>query len=211
MSVSTYSELQSAIASWAHRADLTSIIPDFIRFAENRLYDELLLKNSETEAALTASIGSNAITLPSNYISPIKVWVVVDSERYELHPALPQEFDGDDDNTQPQYWAIDGANLVFDVTCDQAYTVYFRYIAKANLSDSATTNYLLTRRPDLYLAACMVECGRYVRDPLMRDEWEAKYRQAKTELKAAENRARAIVPLRTEIAQQGRTNIFQGE
>jgi hypothetical protein len=41
MSLTTYSELQSSIADWLNRTDLTSQIKDFITIAESRLDREL--------------------------------------------------------------------------------------------------------------------------------------------------------------------------
>jgi len=37
MAISTYSELQTAVKNWSKRADLDSMIPDFIRLAELRV------------------------------------------------------------------------------------------------------------------------------------------------------------------------------
>jgi len=37
MSIATYSELQTAVADWMHRTDLTAKIPDFITLAESRI------------------------------------------------------------------------------------------------------------------------------------------------------------------------------
>ena len=44
MSLSTYSDLQTSIANYLARSDLTSQIPDFITFAENRLRRELRIR-----------------------------------------------------------------------------------------------------------------------------------------------------------------------
>ncbi len=45
MSLSTYSDLQTSIANYLARSDLTSIIPDFITLAENRLRRELRIRH----------------------------------------------------------------------------------------------------------------------------------------------------------------------
>jgi hypothetical protein len=37
MALSTYSDLQTAVATWLHRSDLTAIIPDLITLAETHL------------------------------------------------------------------------------------------------------------------------------------------------------------------------------
>jgi hypothetical protein len=37
MGITNYSELQTAVAKWLHRTDLTAQLPDFITIAENKL------------------------------------------------------------------------------------------------------------------------------------------------------------------------------
>ena len=46
MALSNYSELQSAVADWLERGDLTARIPDFIRLAEVQL-NRLLRTNPQ--------------------------------------------------------------------------------------------------------------------------------------------------------------------
>lgn len=212
MAITTYAELKSAVAAWANRTDLTDPIIDAITMAEARLYDALILKNMERTSTLTATISSNVIALPTNYISPIDLRLLIDTERVVLNPALPQEMPYNPSATQPQYWAIDAGNILFDCPCDKAYTVYFRNVYKSNLSDSATTNYLLDRRPDLYLAASLVELSRYTEDVELFNRWEPKVLASIAAIKAADNRGRGIVPLRTEIVPvMYKPNIFRGE
>lgn len=55
MTISTYAELQTSVASWLHRADLTSQIPDFITLAESKLNRKLRLRAQETTATGTVS------------------------------------------------------------------------------------------------------------------------------------------------------------
>ena len=212
MAITTYAELKSAIADWVHRDDLTSQIIDAITMAESRLYDLLILKNMERTSTLTGTLNSNTVALPSNYISPIDLRILIDTERVVMAPALPQEMPYSPSATQPQYWAIDGSNILFDCPLGEAYTFYFRNVYKSNLSDSNTSNYLLERRPDLYLAASIVELSRYMQDAALFNTWEPKVLSAINGIKAADNRGRGIVPLRTEIVPvMYKPNIYRGE
>jgi hypothetical protein len=212
MAITTYTQLQQAVADWSNLSDLTAYIPDFITLAEARLNDMLLLKNMESDEPLTLVVGQNYVTLPTGYISPIAFWLVINNERLPLDVALPQELEYSPTNGQPRYWAIDGVNVRFDRPAGSAYTAYLRCIKASNLSGSTTTNYLLTRRPDVYLAGCMVEVARFTKDVELFNAWEPKFLKATAELKAAENRARAIVPLRTDVpVMRHHSNIFRGE
>lgn len=212
MAITTYAQLQTAIAGWLHRDDLTTTIPDFITLAEARLNDMLLLKNMETESTLTGVVSQNYVALPTGFVSPICLWIIVDGERLKLDPALPQELPYDTSATQPKYWAIDGENIRFDCPLGSAYSIPLRYIKASNLSDSNTTNALLTKRPDIYLSGAIVEAARYMRSVDLFNTWEPKFVQATNELKAADSRNRSIVPLRTDVPiTTRRANIFRGE
>jgi hypothetical protein len=208
MALTSYTELKAAVADFANRTDLTTAIVDCVTLAEARLYDLMILKDFESDETLTLTTGQNYVALPAGYISPIKLWLIVSTIRVPLQFVLPQELPYDTDNNQPAYWAIDGANVRFDCPASEDFSARLRCVKKSNLSGSVTTNYLLTRRPDIYLAASLVELARYTRDVDLFNTWESKLLKAVAEVKAAESRARAV-PLRTDLG-RGRSNILTG-
>jgi hypothetical protein len=208
MALDSYTNLKAAVADFANRTDLTTPIVDCITLAEARLYDLMILKDFESDETLTLTTGQNYVALPAGFISPIKLWLIVSTVRVPLQFVLPQELPYDTDNNQPQYWAIDGANVRFDCPASENFSARLRCVKKSNLSGSVTTNYLLTRRPDIYLAASLVELARYTRDVDLFNTWESKLLKAVAEVKAAESRARAV-PLRTDLG-RGRSNILTG-
>jgi hypothetical protein len=210
MAITTYAELQTALADWSHRDDLTTKLPDFIALAEARLNDMLLLKDSESEESLTLTQGQNYVALPSGFVSPIALWLIVDGERVALRQVLPEQLPYDTSATQPQDWAIDGVNIRFDCPAGEAYSAKFRMMKTSNLSSTTTSNYLLVRRPDIYLAGGLVEMSRYTQDVELFNIWESRFLKGCSELKAAENRSRAVT-LNTDIPMTRRTNIYRGD
>lgn len=210
MAITTYAQLKTALADWSNRSDLTSYLGDFITVAEGRLNDMLLLKNMEAEESLTLTTDVNYVALPSGYVSDIALWLIVDGERVELEKILPEQLPYYTDSAQPQYWAIDGANIRFDCPALEGYSAKFRMFKASNLSDSVTTNYLLAKRPDIYLAGGLVELARFTNDSELFNRWEPKFLKGTAELKAAENRSREVI-LRTEIGARGRGNIIRGD
>ena len=66
MSISTYSELKTAVANFLARTDLTDQIPDFIQLAEARLSRELESRDQEKRANATLTIGDQYIALPTD-------------------------------------------------------------------------------------------------------------------------------------------------
>ena len=212
MALSSYTELKAAIADTAHRSDLTTPIIDFITQAEARLYDMLLMKDMESDEALTLTTDVNYVALPTGFISPIEFWLIVDSERVPLTWVLPQQLPYYSDSSQPRYCAIDAANIRFDCPSDSGYSAKLRCYKKSNLSGSVASNYLLTRRPDIYLAGSLVELYRYAGDPAKMQMWEQKFQQACSEFKKTEHRNRSIVPLRTDLPMtRGGASILRGE
>ncbi len=65
MAITTYTELQAAIASWLNRGDLTAQIPDFIALAEADINAQFDIRSIETDQALTAVVSSRFVPLPT--------------------------------------------------------------------------------------------------------------------------------------------------
>ena len=143
MTITTYAELQAAAANWLVRADLTQRIPEFITLAEARLNRVLRARLAETEAMLTATVGSRTIPLPAGFAEPLALWIVSAGARTPLRFIEPRLLAASSLQGRPCSWSIDGANLAFDRPCDQAYGLVLRMLAKFALSVSAPTNGLL--------------------------------------------------------------------
>jgi hypothetical protein len=208
--ISTYSTLQSAAAGMLHRGSDTTItanLPLFIQLAEGELFDDLLLKDAETESTLTLTQDVNYVALPSGYVSPIALWLIVDSERVELQPRLPQQLPYTTTSGQPAEYAIDGVNVRFDCPASEAYSAKFRHYATSRLSVSNTSNYLLLKRPELYLYATLKQVALFTKDMNDLGKYSQLYEAAKASVKRAENRNRSMVPLRTEMVTRARFNI----
>ncbi len=173
MAISSYAELKTAISTWTDRNDLTdSQLAEIVALAEAVLNRELQMV--ESDATLTGTIGSRAISISSyDILEPVAVFLVDTDMNREVE--LIQKADGQfpyyTDNGEPSVWSIDGDNINFDCPLDQAYTFRFRYKGKFALSDSVTTNQLLQDAPDVYLAACIVWSGFFVEDTTRIQMW----------------------------------------
>lgn len=208
---STYAGLQTEIADLLHRTDLTSKIPSFITRAEARLNRVSQLRTAETESTLTCVVDSRFIALPSTFTKPIALWIEIDTERNKLESRIPSDLNYSETSGEPEEWAIDGTNIAFDKPADDTYTIYFRHFTKFALSDTVTTNWLLTENPDIYLYAALMESAPYIRDDGRLATWKAMFDMALQELKDSENKNKSIVKLRTEIMTSRSQNILTGE
>ena len=165
--ITSYATLKAAIPGMMKLegdVQITGNVALFIQLAEADFPDRLFPREEEYETTLTGTVSSATIDLPSDYISPIALWITVDSERSLLNKVQPQQLPYDTDDNEPALWAIDGAWIRFDCPCAQAYTFPFRYLRKTDLSDANPTNYLLRRRPDLYLYGALKQAAIFRED-----------------------------------------------
>lgn len=189
MALANYTDLQAAVASWNwNRTDIP--VTDVITLAEARLRREIYVAQGETEAALTAVVDSRYIALPTGFTEPVACFIDYGAGRQHLN-FIDAGMDTVNASGPPTFWAVDGANIAFERPLDQSYDLTLRYIGTWSLSGSAPTNWLLTNAPDVYLAACGVEAGVYLKDTDDAAMWVTKYTDAKDSINAKEARSKS--------------------
>ena len=213
MAITTYSELQTEVAAWAHRTDLSSKMTDFIRIAEKRINSALSSRLGEVEVSIVGTIGSRYIALPSGYISNRGLWLTTYGNRIEIEYVTPELIPAiDTSNGQPYYYTIDGSNIAFDYPNSEAFTYTFRY--KKGYDIAATlTNDILTNYPGVYLFGSLVEASMYIRDMDMVTAWEGRYQIALQEAQNSEfeNRTQAVLFADSALTRLREGNIITGD
>lgn len=180
MSITNYSELQTAVGNWINRADLTSYVPDLIMLGERRIYRKLRIRAMET--VLNSTIASGVIAVPTTYVqlksARIDGTPVQKLERtsvdhvYSKYPVRSPQ-------GRPTLIAREGSNFIFGPYPDSAYTVKGIYYARLTaLSDSNTTNWFTDNAPDLLLWAALAEAEVFLKNDERTVVWEAKYQSA---------------------------------
>lgn len=164
MTISTYAELQTSVASWLHRADLTSQIPDFITLAEAKLNRKLRLRAQENTATDTVSA---TVALPTGFVEMKSLTVSAGGENYPLTYVTPELITSE--TGQPSSYSIVGDNIVFqNSSTGYAYTlVYYKPFD----SLSAGVNWLITNAPDVYLYATLLEAAPYMKNDKRIETW----------------------------------------
>lgn len=191
MSISTYSELKTAVANFLARSDLTDQIPNFIQLAEARLSRELETRDQEKRAIATLTSGDEYIALPTDMreIREIKLNtspnVVLE---YKSPTALDTTYTGS--SGRPVAYSIVGGELKVRPIPDDNYTAEIIYIGSLSaLSDSNATNVMLTRHPDAYLSGSLVEAYTYLMDEARASTYDAKFSRAIEEIRKDEQRS----------------------
>ena len=186
--ISNYSTLKTSIANYLHRADLTDMIPEFIADAENRIYNDLRIR--AMEAAYSGTTASTA--LPAGFLEWIFLYVDDTSEQKLTRRDAEWIYTRYPDRTgggRPVFFAREGDALIFGPAPDSTYTLKGRYYKKlAALSDSSTTNWLITDAPELLRFAALAESATYVQDDARVGLWESKYQTVKQRIEKSERR-----------------------
>lgn len=173
MSISTYAELQTAVENWLAREDLSDRIPEFITLAEakfNRVLQHPGMEKRSTVDINSASDEPEFITLPSDFqtMRRIRLSSVTGKPSLEFLSQTQMadyRYSIDNVSTRPRYYSIMGDELELAPTPNEEYTiemVYRAYIPA--LSNSNTTNWLLTLAPDLYLYGSLLESAPYIKE-----------------------------------------------
>ena len=125
--------------------------------------------------------GQNYIDLPTNFLE-FRYVSLNTSPKIVLRYMSPFELIrnyGGVTGGEPIYHTIIGEKLYFGPSPDSNYSIEWAFYSKPTpLSDSNTTNAILTNHPDLYLYACLLESAPF----LMQDErlgvWAELYKEA---------------------------------
>jgi len=200
MAYDTYAGLQTTVADWLHRSDLTAQVPDFISLAERVINRRLNIFPRELETPIVAPTVSRFTALPSDYGQPIALYMTDIDPREQLAYVLPQQLNVDESAAlRPEYWAVDGANIAFESKSDQAYTMTLRYQQNTLLSDSAPMHATFARYPDLYLYGALAQAAPYMRDDARWPAWEAKFKSLLREAAQDATMTGGAAELRTEL------------
>ena len=136
MSITTYSELQTAVANWLKRSDLTANIPDFIRLAEVRIKSLLDLMDLEVTAGLTVTQNSDTVALPADF----KESGCSVAGRYQPTRKSPGTAPDAPIHHNPMppccIGPIDAGNVRFQAPALLTYPIKFRYLQVFELSNA---------------------------------------------------------------------------
>lgn len=180
MAFSTYTELQAAISNWMHRNNLTGDIPDFIRLAELRIRTRLQERVMEVAASFNTTAGVEYALLPSDLVAIRSL--SIPSVEATLDYMSPDEFNQQFDpavSGQPRCYTIIGEQVYFGPTPDAVYAVMAMYrFDMPALSDSAPTNSLLAKWPNIYLFGALTEAAEFCRDFVLADRFTARFGDA---------------------------------
>ena len=176
MSLSTYDGLKLSVADWINREDLSSVIPDFIALAENRIFRELRAPSNEKTVDLVVSNDGYA-TVPNDLLEVKDLfWNYQPLTRVsltQLHSYVTRAGQAPEMFARETYrFRLFPVPTVLD--SDNLKMIY--YFEPDNLTSSNGTNPVFSTSPDIYLYGTLVEASNYLGSDTSR--WEGAYQSA---------------------------------
>lgn len=179
MSITTFAELQTAIASWDKRTGdtgYTAVVPDFIALCEADMQARAKLMEAETTATVTITSGSG--TLPTGFVGMRSVYWD-GSPDYPLAYITPDAYDQQrsNDTGDGQFYTFSGTTI--RTTPMGSGSVVMTYMAKFTpLSVSNTSNTILVNFPDAYLYGSLYQAALWRVDDPAAQKWGALFDKA---------------------------------
>lgn len=195
MAINTYAQLKTAVADFLDRDDLTSVIPTFIQLAEAQINRDVRHWKMEKRASGQQSGGDEYMQIPSDWMETIRFHVTGSgTSPLDLisRKAMEDKRAGAEDATgTPRYYAHADSQFQLYPTPSADTDTELLYIAKTEaLSDSNTTNWLLSEAPDVYLYGTLLHSAPYLAEDERVGIWAQMYSASVAQLNKASEDAR---------------------
>lgn len=186
MAITTYAELQTSVANFLARDDLTAQIPDFIALAEARMGRELDTRSQIKRVTAETVAGAEFIDLPTDLrkiqgikinSNPVKVLDYATS--YDYYNLTPSNGTG-----TPSYYTVVGTAIGLRPIPDSVLTIEMIYSDDIDaLSSTNTTNTILTRHPDAYLFGALAAASVFLMDDARAAQFDQVFSRTISEMK----------------------------
>lgn len=208
MALDTYANLQIAILNWLARpgdALVSPSVPDMITLFEAEARRRLFNRLGEATTTLATVAGTATVALPTLYAEAREL-VLQTSPVRVLTFVTPQQMDETQPDSSsrgaPVCFTIVGTNFRLSPTPDAIYSITCDYLKGVPaLSDSATTNWLLTNDPDAYLFGSLAEAEAFIGDDERVPGWLSRRDASFASIGTADRKSRwsgSVLQIRTD-------------
>jgi len=193
MAISTYSELNTAVANWLDRDDLTDRIPEFIALCEARFNRLLRIRAMEYKQTASTVAGQRNLALPTGFIQMRNLQINA-SPIVPMQYVTPEIYDrlyGSASTGTPQMYTIIADEIQLGPTPASVQTIEMLFYKKFDaLTALATTNWMITNAPDVYLYGCLLEAEPFIMNDPRVQLWATAFKQAITDMQEQDNKDR---------------------
>lgn len=192
MSLDNYGGLQSEIADWLNRADLTNQIPTFIRTLEARA--NRVLRTHDMVKRATALTTDGYFSVPSDWKETISLMLTSGRPEPLEFVSVEKSFEKRralyGSTCDPRFFTqMDGKFFLIPAPAAAIEMELVYRGAIPALTDENPSNWLLTKHPDLYLAGSLVAAEAYLKNDDRLPIWKLQADQAIAEMQAEADRA----------------------
>jgi len=202
--------LCNKIADTMNRQDLTSVIPDFVSLATTRIQRDMSrVKHPMMIKRAQASVIDNYVPLPIDFISAYQL-AEQDTNNFIAYITPDQSMTVQSQGWNPSqspvpilppYWSPTGSALYYTIIGNRIRMVPapgqaapelldLWYYAKIDpLNNTTTTNWVLSRYPDLYLYGALVHTAPYLKDDERIAVWDGLYQGILRDIEVEADRA----------------------
>ena len=193
MAITTYAELQTSIANWLNRDDLTAVIPDFISLTEAGINRDL--RHYKMVNRVDATLDSRYVQVPADWLETLRFSLTTDGTRPLEMASLDDMIKNRQNNANatgtPKFYSHVGETIEIFPTPDGEYGMQLMYYQSIpDLTVSNTYNWLLQDAPDIYLYGALLQAAPYLKDDARTQTWAALYSSAIQSLQKASDDTR---------------------
>ena len=194
MAIGTFAQLKTAAANWLDRSDLTDRIPEFITLAEARFNRLLRTRDMETvSTAISTAAGTREYSLPTGFVQMKEFHLSTDplTPLAYITPEMMTRLWAGSSKGKPEVFTIIADNVRLGPNPDAVYTTSMLYYKTFTaLSDSATTNDMLTNNPDVYLYGTLLEAEPFIMNDQRVTVWLQAFEKAIDDIQFQDNKDR---------------------
>jgi len=194
MAITNYTNLQSTIADYLNRSDLTSIIPVFVQLAEAQMNRDIRHYEMEARSTGVQDAGDEYMQVPSTWLENIRAHVQgTGTTPLDLisRAAMADKRAGAEDMAgRPEYYCMADGQFQLYPTPDSEYTIELLFYEKIPDLASNSTNWLLEEAPDVYLYGSLIHSAPYLQEDERAMVWAQMYATAVQRLNESSEKAR---------------------
>lgn len=193
MAISTYAELQDAVAVWLNSPDVEQSVGTLISLTEADINRRL--RHYKMTKRSVAEIDSQFSATPSDYLQTIRFSITNGSTNaldvISQNELLDRKSLSSNTAGTPKFYAFTGEQFEFYPVPDSTYDAELVYYAGIEaLSDQNTSNWLLSDAPDVYLYGTLAQSAPFLGEDTRLPVWNSLYETALSGLNNASEVAR---------------------
>lgn len=188
MALDTYANLQTSVADWLNRTDLTAAIPDFIALAEAEMKRRI---RKWTVRSTSYTVNAARVAAPTDCSVPRSIRLITGTASLDTPLRLgtiemlnERKARSAGVTGRPDTVAFVDGYFYFAPEPDQSYTAEVFYFSTLTALATASTNAVLTEAPDAYLFGALMHAEPYLEHDERVPVWREKFQTAVDQLNA---------------------------